>query len=474
MSAIKSTAVLIAQCAVLLTAIVATPGFAAMECIDLTPREGESVRSARFTLEANGGTDVQSGFIRARQRAPFPLERFNQLFEPVTPQPTSPAVNAQRCFNVSGEVGSYRELTVALRQVGVLSNRPAFMVSVNRSNRGLIFRDVVFGEGLNQYVVSVNNVMPYRAAPPQPHIQPAPDAQERERLSRSHFDTVEVIVTVTRPERRCTMFAHLTGDVTGTFFGGTAFFNLLSEGKGVQAGMAGGTMADEEAHEQLQNFGAFIEQMAGLAEQQGHALPEDVKEKLQRRNGGSSAMRDDMREWQTEIFSSGNDNFGLTLVDTKSVVNDLLGADPNAEWDEKSTIEKSLVHAEGLHVYGDTTGDDGVYAVGVLGKYFTATLSGQLVQETSGDGATFSRLATLSELRVSPRVADAEGTKVQFVLDPESGGQATVELMSTVEGMLAGRIVAQMFTDKHYDGERREIMMAANFTAMRGPTSCAP
>jgi len=258
----------------------------------------------------------------------------------------------------------------------------------------------------------------------------------------------ELVFRVSRNLDGCTMWASTRGDVVQEAYGTVAYFNSFENGVPITTG----TIADPGMHQQLDEFGAFMEEMIQIAQEQGYEVPginEDGEDGAN--SPGNSVSMQPMRD---ELFAEGGDKFGLTL------------ADVNAEAAMQETGgESSLEMAQGLAVLA---GSFSLEASAPGGVEFLESPDQSIDLET-GQGSIIT--IPLSSLRVVPGGLDGEFNRIPFVFK-EGQGSAIMTIEAFEKDFIMGQIGGELYSEKKFDGKNLSISIAATFAARRGFKSC--
>jgi len=277
---------------------------------------------------------------------------------------------------------------------------------------------------------------------------------------RPGFGDFDVVFTLRRVYSHCSMWAQVSGDLSGTHRGDIAYFNHFGPGEGASNEVASGTAADEGVHDVLQGFG----EMTGMLEfldAEGIELEEDARAAMEQArspspsdDGEENRPPSELEQFEFATRHSGDNNFGLTLT--------------AVQHEEESNPEG----------HGGETGFSDSLGGMVTGVARAMEPLGAFSLGLSGKGSVSESVEDLGDIAVTslwvapgPRDANMESAKFFW----EEGMPGEVELLADASspGLLHGAVNARVRSDKVYDGRYLWINISAYFTAREGFLSCA-
>jgi len=273
---------------------------------------------------------------------------------------------------------------------------------------------------------------------------------------------LQVVAVLERLADKCSMSAQVSGDVSGHYFGDSAFFNARKTA--VQQGAMAGTLADESMHEELQGLVGMMGAFAEIAEQQGveTGLTGEVKAdlglneegKVDDAYKGEDALQTPAQK-KTEMAlneflmppeGEAGDNFGLSLSDID------LGHDQSTDVQPGAQMLSA----------------------------FTLTLSGAIVEGFNWEDDELQSAGfqvSVSDLTMTAGAAAGTGA-IKFK-PPEEDGGFSLSVIPLDNNMIAGTLSADLETEGPYilpgvSDEPRKLSasVTAHFFAGRGFKSC--
>lgn len=232
-------------------------------------------------------------------------------------------------------------------------------------------------------------------------------------------------ILLRRVPRYCSMWARVSGDVNGAFYGDVAYYNFAVDGVLVDKEMlrALGQLGITTDSEGEDSFAAFLQREMG-----------------------------------------GTDNFALSLRDFKV----------DQEFD---TVSSSADPGVELFGFGDEKNQDVLRQVaGMLNGQFALGLSGVVTESTDKEGKV-TRSAQISDLRATVG-AVAGGDRIPFELIPGKSSATLTLLEHPSPDLVWGTFVGDLYTDGEYtlpnvpDPRQLHVHVEANFTALEGQVTC--
>lgn len=356
--------------------------------------------------------------------------------------------------SVGGDVDM--ELLIAIRSRG---HDDSFLeMDVDGTTEGWLFRRRI-PRGIETLALNFRLVVPHQYWVERAYIEddswyPNPDLPD-----------YDVVFVLRRLVTYCSMWASVSGDLSGSHRGDIAYFNVFPPGSGVRNELASGTAADEETHEILQDFVGSGGDMLEFMDDMGIELEDSARAALEEAAADAEPVSDpgtqyeevarsELEDFEMAARTSGDNNFGLTLT--------------------------AVQHDDGFESGGDSAAGAlsglggamealGAFSLGISGK---GTFS-----DSVPDGTEYS-IEHLSDIKVTslwvaPGDRDNNLDAAKFRWDEERPG--SVEMLSGpgAGGVMLGVLKAEgLRSERKYDGRYLRIDVVAMFTARDGLYEC--
>lgn len=414
--------------------IISTQGVPQWESVAFELPEGEQDRVWKFSMrypddfhEYGNGTFTPNS-LHGEIRGPGPLELIIGIDGP----PNRCPLNAMRVQVADGpnDVWGGKEIRVGSRY------RRLFLTDVESRRLFVAFQFETGQEWLS--------------------YDDAPDGEN----APENIDC-EVTVALTRRFDRCTMYAQVSGDANGTYFGDSAYFMTVAPGTPIELA----PVVDPGMAELMESLMAMAEGAAKLQGEVADTTPELVCDD----NGENCVEKEQptsfaeaMRQWaaeddpDAEPRATDGDTLALALADVKFSNRGVDEYYMNPKWGDRPD---NAVLADA--------------AAGLGGFAIYATAPSLLLPYDDGPPTELPPMVPLSTLTVLPGIMDDAFSGIKFVWEKGGAeGQAYLFLAGLEDNRIAGVVTGRLRSERRYRQGYLYIEVNASFVALRGPRAC--